>query len=70
LIEASSVAFLGFTFFQMPVGVAYCFGYTIASVGPAILLTIIMKMFRTGYRKVPLTILSSSILDDNIALIG
>jgi hypothetical protein len=46
LVEASSVAFLGYTFFKMPVDVAYCFGYTIASVGPAILLTIILKMFR------------------------
>ena len=54
----------------MPFDVAYCFGYTIASVGPAILLTIILKMFEKGFKKMPLIVLSSSIFDDNIAIIG
>lgn len=54
----------------MPAGVGYCFGYTIASVGPAILLTIILKMFKRGYRKIPLVVLSSSVFDDNISIIG
>ena len=48
-IEATVIAVLGIGFFKLPISIAYTMGYTIASVGPSILLPCLFKMTRTGY---------------------
>jgi hypothetical protein len=48
-IEATTIAVLGLGLYKMPMDLAYSMGYTIASVGPSILLPCLMKMIKGGY---------------------
>jgi hypothetical protein len=72
LVEASIIAGIGFSLFDMPIEVCFVLGYSVATVAPAIVVPQLMRLNEQGYGRekgVAGSLIASCTFDNIIALI-